>query len=304
MKQRTLAESCSFSGKGLHTGRVAQMTVRPAPENTGVRFLRTDIGPEAYIDAVAENVTNTARCTLLSSGDASVSTVEHLLSALTGMGIDNAVVEIDNVEVPILDGSASYYVKAFAKAGTVEQDAERQYIAINEEIELKDEKTGSWVKVTPADDLSYGLTVDFNSRVLGVQTAEWDPSRDYAAEIGTCRTFVFFHEIEYLFANNLIKGGDVDNAIVIVEHPVSDEQLEGMAALFNMPKLKVNESGYLNNLELRFPNECGRHKLLDMIGDFRLAGGYLKAHITGYKPGHGINTNVAKAIRKAIGAAK
>ena len=286
MKQRTLAESCSFSGKGLHTGRVAQMTVRPAPENTGVRFLRTDIGPEAYIDAVAENVTNTARCTLLSSGDASVSTVEHLLSALTGMGIDNAVVEIDNVEVPILDGSASYYVKAFAKAGTVEQDAERQYIAINEEIELKDEKTGSWVKVTPADDLSYGLTVDFNSRVLGVQTAEWDPSRDYAAEIGTCRTFVFFHEIEYLFANNLIKGGDVDNAIV------------------NMPKLKVNESGYLNNLELRFPNECGRHKLLDMIGDFRLAGGYLKAHITGYKPGHGINTNVAKAIRKAIGAAK
>ena len=158
--------------------------------------------------------------------------------------------------------------------------------------------------MTPADDLSYGLTVDFNSRVLGVQTAEWDPSRDYAAEIGTCRTFVFFHEIEYLFANNLIKGGDVDNAIVIVEHPVSDEQLERMAALFNMPKLKVNESGYLNNLELRFPNECGRHKLLDMIGDFRLAGGYLKAHITGYKPGHGINTNVAKAIRKAIGAAK
>ena len=298
MKQRTLAESCSFSGKGLHTGRVAQMTVRPAPENTGVRFLRTDLGPEAYIDAVAENVTNTARCTLLSSGEASVSTVEHLLSALTGMGIDNAIVEIDNVEVPILDGSASYYVKAFAKAGTVEQNAERQYITINEEIEIKDEKTGSWVKVTPADDLSYGLTVDFNSRVLGVQTAEWDPSRDYAAEVGTCRTFVFFHEIEYLFANNLIKGGDVDNAIV------SDEQLERMAALFNMPKLKVNESGYLNNLELRFPNECGRHKLLDMIGDFRLAGGYLKAHITGYKPGHGINTNVAKAIRKAIGAIK
>ena len=304
MKQRTLAESCAFSGKGLHTGRVAQMTVRPAPENTGVRFLRTDIGPEAYIDAVAENVTNTARCTLLSCGEASVSTVEHLLSALTGMGIDNAIVEIDNVEVPILDGSASYYVKAFAKVGTVEQNAERQYITIDKEIEIKDEKTGSWVKVEPADDLSYGLTVDFNSRVLGVQTAEWDPSRDYAAEIGTCRTFVFFHEVEYLFSNNLIKGGDVDNAIVIVEHPVGDEQLERMAALFNMPKLKVNESGYLNNLELRFPNECGRHKLLDMIGDFRLAGGYLKARITGYKPGHGINTNVAKAIRKAIGATK
>ena len=153
MKQRTLAESCSFSGKGLHTGRVARMTVLPAPENTGVRFLRTDIGPDAFIDAVAENVTNTARCTLLSSGEASVSTVEHLLSALTGMGIDNALVEIDNVEVPILDGSASYYVKAFANAGTVEQDAEREYITLDKEIEIEDEKKGSRVKFTPADNI-------------------------------------------------------------------------------------------------------------------------------------------------------
>lgn len=300
MNQRTLGRTCQFSGKGLHTGKIANMTVNPAPENTGVKFFRTDMG-NACIEALAENVTNTARCTLLASGDASVSTIEHLMSALTGMGIDNAIVEIDNAEVPILDGSASYYVKAFAEAGIVEQNAERQYITLPHEFEIKDEQSGSWVKITPADSLSYDLTVDFNSHVLGVQTAEWDPSKDYAVEIGPCRTFVFFHEIEYLFANNLIKGGDVDNAIVIVEHPVKEEQLERMAKLFNMPMLKVNESGYLNNLELHFPNECGRHKLLDMIGDMRLAGGFLKAHITGFKPGHSINTNLARQIRKALG---
>ncbi|MDD6253541.1 MAG: UDP-3-O-acyl-N-acetylglucosamine deacetylase [Candidatus Cryptobacteroides sp.] len=301
MKQRTLGKACQFRGKGLHTGQIAGITVNPAPANTGVRFIRTDIGEDAYIDAVAENVTNTARCTLLSNGEASVSTIEHLMSALTGLGIDNALVEIDNVEVPILDGSASYYVKAFTEAGIIEQDAERVYITIPQEIEIKDEKTGSWVKVTPADELSYDLTVDFNSRVLGVQTAHWDTSCDYGTEIGPCRTFVFFHEIEYLFANNLIKGGDVDNAIVIVEHPVKDEQLERMSKLFNLPMLQVRENGYLNNLELHFPNECGRHKMLDMIGDMRLAGGYLKAHITGFKPGHHINTNLAKEIRKVLG---
>ena len=298
MKQRTLAESCSFSGKGLHTGRVAQMTVRPAPENTGVRFLRTDLGPEAYIDAVAENVTNTARCTLLSSGEASVSTVEHLLSALTGMGIDNAIVEIDNVEVPILDGSARYYVEAIAKDGLKEQKADRKYVTIPEEIEIRDEKTGSFVRITPADTPSMDITVDFGSRVLGVQTAHWDESTDYAKEIGPCRTFVFFHEIEYLFQNNLVKGGDVDNAIVIVEHPVQPEQVERLSALFNVPELAINDNGYLNNLKLHFPNECGRHKLLDLIGDLRLAGGWLKAKVTAFKPGHTINTRTAKAIRE------
>ena len=301
MKQRTLGKACRFSGKGLHTGKIAGMTVNPAPENTGIRFIRTDIGPDAYIDALAEYVTNTARCTLLSNGEASVSTIEHLMSAFTGMGIDNAIVEIDNVEVPILDGSASFYVKAFNEAGIVEQEAERIYITLPHEFSIKDEKTGSWVKVTPADELSYDITVDFGSRVLGVQEAHWDPSLDYGTEIGPCRTFVFFHEIEYLFANNLIKGEAVDNAIVIVAQPVQEGQLERMSKLFNLPVLKVNESGYLNNLELHFSNECGRHKMLDMIGDMRLAGGYLKAHISGFKPGHAINTNLAKEIRKALG---
>ena len=220
------------------------------------------------------------------------------MSALTGMGVDNALVEIDNVEVPILDGSARYYVEAISRDGLREQDAERQYVTIPEEIEIKDEKTGSYVRITPADAPSMDITVDFGSRVLGVQTAHWDESTDYATQIGPCRTFVFFHEIEYLFQNNLVKGGDVDNAIVIVEHPVRPEQVERLSALFNVPKLSINDNGYLNNLQLHFPNECGRHKLLDLIGDLRLAGGYLKAKVTAFKPGHTINTRAAVAVRE------
>ena len=180
-----------------------------------------------------------------------------------------------------------------------EQSIERKYIDIRQNIELKDEKSGSWIKIEPADRPSIDVTVDFDSKVLGVQNVKWDESVDYASQIAVCRTFVFFHEIEYLFANNMIKGGDVDNAIVIVEHPVSDEQLKRMSQLFNQPALSI-EKGYLNNLELHFRNECGRHKLLDMIGDLRLAGGYLNAKITAFKPGHTINTNAAKAIRMAI----
>ncbi len=295
MHQRTIADVCVFEGKGLHTGKVARMAVKPAAENTGVVFIRTDMD-NAAVEAVAANVSDTSRSTTITKGGASVHTVEHILSALTGMGIDNAVIEIDNEEVPILDGSARFYVEAFAKAGVVEQEAERRYIEVAEEFELCDEKSGSRIRVTPADRPSCDVTVDFGSKVLGVQTAHWDETVDYAEEIGKCRTFVFFHEIEFLFANNLIKGGDVDNAIVIVEHPVTEEQLDRMSASLGKPKLQITESGYLNNLELRFENECGRHKLLDLIGDFRLAGGFLKAHIEAYKPGHSINTKAAKAI--------
>lgn len=303
MKQHTLEKECSFRGKGLHTGRIAEMTVFPAAENTGIVFRRKDIGSEAVVRALAENVTSTARSTTISDGEVSVSTIEHIMSALTGMGVDNAVIELDNVEVPILDGSALPYVEAFT-GNVVEQNAERVYIDIPDEVELKDEKSGSWVKVTPADKPSFDITADFNSHVLGVQEASWDLSRNYAEEIGPCRTFVFFHEVEFLLANNLVKGGDVDNAIVIVEHPVSDAQLERMAELFSQPKLGVSESGYLSNLTLHFPNECGRHKLLDMIGDMRLAGGYLNAKITAFKPGHTINTNTAKAVRALLGKVK
>ncbi len=275
------------------------MTVSPAPADTGIVFKRTDIGEDALVEALAENVSSTARSTTISKGDASVSTIEHILSALTGMGVDNALIEIDNVEVPILDGSAKPYIEAIWKDGFQEQDAPRKYIELKETVEVVNEK-GSVVRLEPAEDFSYDIKIDFNSRVLGVQHAQWDSSVIYPEEIGVCRTFVFFHEIEFLFNNGLVKGGDVDNAIVIVEHPVTKEQVDNMSRLFNVPSLEVSEDGYLSNLQLRFTNECARHKLLDLIGDLRLCGGFLKAKVTAEKAGHGINTTAAKQVRAVL----
>lgn len=297
--QQTLRRNYSFEGKGLHTGKVAKMTVCPAPADSGIRFVRTDIGADAVVEAVAENVSNTARSTTISKGEASVSTIEHIMSALTGMGVDNALIEIDNVEVPILDGSAKPYIDAIWNDGFVQQDALRKYIELKKTVELVYDN-GSRVRIEPAEEFSYDILVDFNSRVLGVQNAQWNGNVAYTEEVGTCRTFVFFHEIEFLFNNGLVKGGDVDNAIVIVEHPVTEEQVNRMSALFNIPALKVREDGYLSNLTLRFPNECARHKLLDLIGDLRLCGGFLKAKVTAEKAGHGINTSAAKAVREQM----
>ena len=295
--QQTLKKDYSFEGKGLHTGRVAKMTVCPAPADSGIRFVRTDIGENAVVEALAENVSNTARSTTISKGEASVSTIEHIMSALTGMGVDNALIKIDNIEVPILDGSAKPYIDAIWKDGLEQQDAPRKYIELKETVEIVNEN-GSRVKIEPAEEFSYDILVDFNSRVLGVQSAQWNGNIAYTEEIGVCRTFVFFHEIEFLFNNGLVKGGDVDNAIVIVEHPVTEEQVSRMSALFNIPALTVREDGYLSNLTLRFPNECSRHKMLDLIGDLRLCGGFLKAKVTAEKAGHGINTTAAKAVRE------
>ena len=298
--QQTLRKSYSFEGKGLHTGKVARMVINPAPAGTGIRFRRTDIGENAYVDALAENVSSTARSTTISCGEASVMTIEHVLSALTGMGVDNAVIDIDNVEVPILDGSAKPYIDAIWADGFETQSEPRRYIEIKEAIEVRNEEKGSVVRIEPAEEFSYEIKIDFNSRVLGVQTAKWDPDTVYAEEIGTCRTFVFFHELEFLFNNGLVKGGDVDNAIVIVEHPVTEEQVGRISKIFNVPALEVRNDGYLSNLVLRFPNECSRHKLLDLIGDLRLCGGFLKAKVTAEKAGHGINTTAAKAVRKQL----
>ena len=300
--QQTLKKSYSFEGKGLHTGKMAKMTLNPAPADTGIRFRRIDIGEDAFIDALADNVSSTARSTTLSCGTASVTTIEHVLSSLTGMGVDNAVIDIDNVEVPILDGSAKPYIEAIWPDGFVEQEAPRKYIEINETIEIATEAKGSLVRIEPAEEFSYDLQIDFNSRVLGVQTAHWDPSVSYVEEIGTCRTFVFFHELEFLFSNGLVKGGDVDNAIVIVEHPVTKDQVQRMSDLFKVPALKVREDGYLSNLKLRFPNECARHKMLDLIGDLRLSGGFLKAKVTAIRPGHRTNTEAAMIIRELLAA--
>jgi UDP-3-O-[3-hydroxymyristoyl] N-acetylglucosamine deacetylase/3-hydroxyacyl-[acyl-carrier-protein] dehydratase len=298
--QQTLRKSYTFEGKGLHTGKVARMIVGPAPVDTGIIFRRTDLGEGVQIEALAENVSSTARSTTISNGEASVSTIEHLLSALTGMGVDNAYVDIDNVEVPILDGSAKPYIDAIWADGFEQQDAPRSYIELKETVEIVNEEKGSRVRIEPAEEFSYDIKVDFNSRVLGVQNARWDSSVVYPKEIGVCRTFVFFHEIEFLFKNGLVKGGDVDNAIVIVEHPVTNEQVESISRLFNVPALEVREDGYLSNLKLRFSNECARHKLLDLIGDLRLCGGFLKAKVTAEKAGHGINTTAAKAVRKSL----
>lgn len=301
-QQQTVGKRFSFEGKGLHTGKVSKMTISPAPVDYGIRFRRTDMGEEAIVEALAENVSSTSRSTSITKDGITVMTIEHLLSALTGMGIDNAHIDIDNIEVPILDGSAKPYIDAIwnDKAGIVQQDAPRRYVEIDSAIEIKNEETGAFVRIEPAETPSYDIKIDFNSRVLGIQTAHWDTSIAYAEEIGICRTFVFFHEIEYLFKNNLIKGGDVDNAVVIVEHPVSTGQLEHMSRLFNVPMLEIRDNGYLNNIALRFKNECARHKLLDLIGDLRLSGGFLKAKVTAYKAGHTINTKAASAVRNSM----
>ncbi|MCR4859861.1 MAG: UDP-3-O-acyl-N-acetylglucosamine deacetylase, partial [Bacteroidales bacterium] len=283
MNQQTLTREYRFEGRGLHTGKYAHLVLKPAPAGYGIRFIRTDLDVE--VPAIASNVTRTDRSTTISAGDASVVTIEHLMSALTGLGVDNARIELDNEEVPILDGSAERYVRAIAPDGLEEQDAPRVYLEFTEEFEVRDEETGSWVKVTPADKMSFDVKVDFNSRVLGVQTAHWSENADYVGQVAPCRTFVFFHELEFLAARGLVKGGDVDNAIVIVEHPATREQIDSMCKFFGQPRLAVTPNGYLSNIKLHFPNECGRHKLLDLIGDMRLMGGFPKAHISAYKPG-------------------
>lgn len=294
IKQNTLKKEYVFSGKGLHSGRFATMTLKPAPVNTGIRFIRTDIGPDAAVDALAENVSSTARSTTISNGAAVVGTIEHLLSAMTGLGVDNVIVEIDGAEVPVLDGSAKPYADAIAPDGLAVQDAPRRYVEVTEKIEYRNPQTGAYLTIEPADTFSYDVTIDFNSRVLGVQSARFDAGTDYIREISACRTFCFFHEVEYLLANNLIKGGDVDNALVIVEHPITVEQLKNVCSHIGKPELKV-KNGYLNE-SLHFENECARHKLLDLIGDLRLTGGFLKAKVTAYKSGHTINTTVAKLV--------
>ena len=276
MNQHTIKQAYHFEGKGLHTGTYAHMTLLPAPVGSGIRFRRTDLPGQPVVQALAEFVTNTARSTTLSFEGAEVVTVEHILSALMGLGVDNALIELDNREVPILDGSARPYSEAILKDGLEDQGVPRRFIDIPYCLEVKDPRSGSWVRIEPADAPSVDVTVDFNSPVLGIQRAHWDLQTDYVTEIGVCRTFCFFREIEALIKNNLIKGGDLDNALV------------------------VTDEGYMGNPVLHFPDECGRHKLLDLLGDIRLAGGYLNARISAYKSGHTINTKAAKALRALL----
>ncbi len=299
-RQHTLKCKYTFKGKGLHTGRNVTMVLEPAPAGHGIKFKRTDIGEDAVIDALVDYVTTTARGTTLEKGDVKISTLEHLMATFNGLGIDNALVSIDAQEVPILDGSAKPYVEAICKDGLVEQDAPRKYVELKEKIVYKDEKSGSEIVIMPDDHFSVDLMIDFNSKVLGNQYSRLDENTDFAKDIAPCRTFVFFHELEPLFKNNLIKGGDLDNAIVIVEHPVPQEELDRLAGVFNTSSLERAPEGYLNHLELRFQNECARHKLLDLIGDFSLVGAPIKAKVIAYKSGHRINTEVARIVRKLV----
>ena len=292
--QHTVKKPYSFSGKGLHTGAVANMTLRPAPEGSGIRFVRTDIGPAATVKALATLVGPTDRSTTLEENGVGVCTIEHLMSACAGLGIDNLMVEIDAPEVPILDGSALPYVKAIMADGLQEQRAPRRFLSLREPFHFED-TGGAAIDILPSETPSMDLTVDFNSKVLGVQRFRCDGGTDYAAAIAPCRTFCFLHELEFMVSKGLVRGGDMDNAIVIVEHPVEPASLERMKAFFGVGDLEVRE-GYLNNLQLNFPDEIVRHKMLDMIGDFALLGAPLKGTIIARKTGHRINTAVAKSL--------
>ncbi|MFA7117075.1 MAG: UDP-3-O-acyl-N-acetylglucosamine deacetylase [Bacteroidales bacterium] len=296
--QRTLKKTYFFEGKGLHSGQNVKMELKPASVDTGIRFLRKDLGENVYLPALADYVTHTERGTTLEKDGVKVSTIEHVLATFLGLGVDNAVIELDNFEAPIMDGSALPYVKAICADGLIEQDKPRKYYQIKEEIRVKDEKSGAEVVVMPSDDFSIDISVDYNSKVLGVQKAHFDKGTDFAEEIAPCRTFVFFHELAFLFQHNLIKGGDLENAIVIVEKEVPQEELNRMADLFNVERIKRLPEGYLDNVNLRYPDECGRHKLLDVLGDFSLIGLHIKGKVIAEKTGHQLNTRAAKCIRE------
>jgi len=297
-KQQTLKQSIAFTGKGLHTGVQVEMTILPASVNHGVKFQRIDLQDQPIIEAIADNVTATSRGTTLEDNGVKISTIEHVLASLSGMGVDNALITVNAPEVPIMDGSGRAYVEAIAKAGVDTQDENRRYFEIKEKYVHYDKDTGKEITFLPDDTLSIEVMVDFKSKVVGNQYARLANLSDFATDIAPCRTFVFLHELEPLLKNNLIKGGDFYNAIIIVEKPVPQEELDRLAAVFNKQTVERAPEGYLNHLTLRFPNEVARHKLLDLIGDLSLVGFPIKGKIIADKPGHQINTEVAKILRK------
>lgn len=298
MKQHTIKESVAIDGVGLHTGRKVTMTFKPAPINHGFKFQRIDLESAPIIGADVAKVVSTNRGTTIRSGDAQVSTVEHTLSALVGSSIDNVLIEIDGPETPIMDGSAKAFVEVLEKAGLEEQDADRDYLEIIEPVSFTDEVTGTELLALPSEEFEVTTMIDFNSPVLGQQYAALEDIKDYPKEIAPCRTFVFLHELEQLLNDNLIKGGDLDNAIVIVDRLMSQEELDVLAKRLGRPSVKIEKEGILNTLDLRFQNEVARHKLLDVIGDLALVGKPIKGKIVAKKPGHTANVEFAKVLRK------
>jgi UDP-3-O-[3-hydroxymyristoyl] N-acetylglucosamine deacetylase / 3-hydroxyacyl-[acyl-carrier-protein] dehydratase len=297
-KQKTLANSFTIKGRGLHTGVDVTMRFHPAPVDFGFRFKRVDLPGQPIIEADCDLVFDTSRGTLLQKDGAKIGTIEHALAALTGMDLDNVMIEVDNEEAPIMDGSARFYVEAIEKIGIVEQEADREYLVIKEKIVYYDEKTGAELIALPDDDYCLNAMISFNSRVLNNQYATLDSISNFKKDIAPCRTFVFLHELEFLQKNNLIKGGDLDNAIVIIDKEVSQKELDHLADIFQHDRVEVKPQGVLNNIDLYFDNECARHKLLDVIGDLTLSGRHIKGRIIATKPGHGPNTMMAKLLKK------
>lgn len=300
MKQRTLKESFSVEGKGLHTGLISKATFNPAPENHGIKFQRIDLEGQPIIDAVAENVVETQRGTVIANGPARVSTIEHAMAALYAAEIDNCLITVDAPELPILDGSAKEVSCKIMEVGIEEQSEDKDYYIVKQKIEVRDDNTGSSIVVLPDDDFSIDTMVSFESPVLNNQYATLQNLSDFNESISASRTFVFVREVEPLVKNNLIKGGDLDNAIVIYDSPVKQDDLDRLADLMGVPHKNVSEFGYINNVPLTSDNEPARHKLMDVLGDIALIGRPIKGKILATRPGHTINNTFAKKIRREI----
>ena len=299
-KQKTLAASFSLKGKGLHTGLDIEITFNPAPENHGYKIKRTDLEGQPVIDALAEHVVATQRGTVLKKNDVQVSTIEHAMAALYALEIDNCLIEVNAPEFPILDGSARYFVEGIQKVGSVEQNAPRDYYIVKHKIEVKDEESGASLIILPDEKFSVNVLISFDSPVLNNQFASMNDLSEFPSELAASRTFVFVREIEMLLNNNLIKGGDLDNAIVIYDQKLPQESLDKLADMMNVPHLNLKELGYINHEPLVFDNEPARHKLLDVIGDVALIGKPIRGRIIATRLGHKINNQFARMIRKDI----
>ena len=300
MNQRTIKNSATISGVGIHTGVHTNLTLLPAKANTGIRFTRTDLEGKPTIPANVDYVFSTNRSTNLKVKNAEVHTVEHVLAAIAAEGIDNIIIEIDNMEIPILDGSAIQFSELILAAGIQELSYKRKFFEIKRKISFTDSENGTTFTATPADNYQVEVEIDYTSTVLGVQTATLEDLSAFKENIASSRTFCFLHELEQLLEHNLIKGGDVNNAIVIVEEEISAEKLKALAKAFNKTDIKVEGGGILNNLKLRYKNEPARHKLLDVIGDLSLLGQPIKGKITASKPGHKNNTEFTKYLQNIM----
>lgn len=298
--QHTLKGEITLSGIGLHTGAYVNMTLKPATPGHGIKFQRIDLPGQPIVKADVDYVVETTRSTTLEHNGARVSTVEHIMAALAGTGVDNALVELDGGEIPIMDGSAWPFIDAIEKTGLQNQDAKKVYYTIDTNISYYDEKKKVEMVAMPAVDYRITCLIDFNSPVLGTQHAKMKGIEEFKTEIAPCRTFCFLHELEYQLSLNLIKGGDINNAIVVVDKPVTDEELARLAKVFNRDNISVQKEGILNNIELRFPNEPARHKLLDVVGDLALIGYPINAHIIATRPGHASNVEFARKIKAYI----